>query len=158
MQRHTICGQRLGKIGAFSLSAYTGKRDKPGKAPRTIFHDILWILKTGAPWRDMPEKLGAWQTVCKYFNKWAKLALWQDMLAFSIQEQTLSGFVLTTLMSRHINIQEVPGNKEGCQAIGRSRGGLMFENPCCRRCFGKPCDGTSYRRPNTRQCGCHGTF
>jgi len=31
---------------------------------------ILWILRTGSPWRDLPEEFGPWQTVWGSFNKW----------------------------------------------------------------------------------------
>ena len=31
---------------------------------------ILWILRTGSPWRDLPEEFGPWQTVGRSFDKW----------------------------------------------------------------------------------------
>ncbi len=50
------------------------------KDNRLMFNAILWILKTGAPWRDLPKELGPWQTAYKRFSKWAKLAIWDDVL------------------------------------------------------------------------------
>jgi len=35
-------------------------------------HGILWILHTGAPWRDLPEVYGPWQSVYHWFNTWSK--------------------------------------------------------------------------------------
>jgi len=35
-----------------------------------MLNGILWILRTGAPWRDLPERYGPWQTVYEYFNTW----------------------------------------------------------------------------------------
>ena len=35
-----------------------------------IVDAILWILRTGAPWRDLPEKFGPWATAWDLFNKW----------------------------------------------------------------------------------------
>ena len=44
---------------------------KPNLDHRTIINGILWIDRTGAPWRDLPEhRLGKWKTVYDYFSKW----------------------------------------------------------------------------------------
>lgn len=49
-------------------------KSKPGGRPpvdrRIVMDGILWILRTGAPWRDMPEEFGAWQTVWRLFDEW----------------------------------------------------------------------------------------
>ena len=52
---------------AFPDPAPTGR---PPRSPRQVVDGILWILRTGAPWRDMPEEFGPWQTVWRLFNKW----------------------------------------------------------------------------------------
>ena len=43
---------------------------------RTVINGILWILKTGAPWRDLPERYGKWQTVYSRFYRWRKGGVW----------------------------------------------------------------------------------
>lgn len=47
----------------------TGRRPKDR---RTIVNGIFWILRTGAAWRDLPERFGRWQTVYDHFNNWSK--------------------------------------------------------------------------------------
>jgi transposase len=47
--------------------ATTGR--KPRDA-RQMLNGILWILRTGAPWRDLPERYGPWRTVYGYFRDW----------------------------------------------------------------------------------------
>lgn len=37
---------------------------------RLVFDGILWILRTGAPWRDLPERYGKWQSVYDRFNRY----------------------------------------------------------------------------------------
>src|SRR5215211_6855694 len=37
---------------------------------RTIINGILWKLRTGSPWRDLPERYGPWQTCFDRFNRW----------------------------------------------------------------------------------------
>ena len=39
---------------------------------RLMFDGILWVLRTGAPWRDLPERYGKWQSVYDRFNRWKK--------------------------------------------------------------------------------------
>ena len=40
------------------------------KDNRLFVNAIFWILRTGAPWRDLPERYGSWQTVYSHFRKW----------------------------------------------------------------------------------------
>lgn len=51
----------------FPPSAKTGR---PPREHRLILDAIFWILRTGAPWRDVPEEFGPWQTVYDRFNGW----------------------------------------------------------------------------------------
>ena len=39
---------------------------------RLMFDGILWVLRTGAPWRDLPERYGPWGSVYHRFNRWKK--------------------------------------------------------------------------------------
>lgn len=41
---------------------------------------MLWILKTGAPWRDLPERYGNWKTVYSRFRRWQKAGIWDRIL------------------------------------------------------------------------------
>jgi len=41
----------------------------------------LWILRTGAPWRDLPERYGPVGTVSSRFYRWRKAGIWQRLLA-----------------------------------------------------------------------------
>lgn len=48
------------------------KTGRPQADNRKLLNGILWILRTGAPWRDLPEYYGPWQTVYKRFAQWEK--------------------------------------------------------------------------------------
>ena len=48
-------------------AAETGR---PRRDAREMLNGSVWILRTGAPWRDLPERYGPWQTVYEYFNTW----------------------------------------------------------------------------------------
>jgi transposase len=45
-----------------------------------MFDGILWILRAGAPWRDLPEEFGNWSTVWDYFDRWNSEGLLADVL------------------------------------------------------------------------------
>jgi transposase len=45
-----------------------------------MLNGIIWILRTGAPWRDIPVRFGPWQTVYDHFNRWRKEGLYDRIL------------------------------------------------------------------------------
>jgi transposase len=53
----------------------------PAKDHRTVINGILWILRTGAPWRDLPSRYGPWSTVSGRFYHWRRIGLWQQVLS-----------------------------------------------------------------------------
>jgi transposase len=57
---------------------------KTGRKPRdrrTLLNGIMWILRTGAPWRDLPERYGPWQTVYDHFRHWRSRGVYDKILA-----------------------------------------------------------------------------
>ncbi len=53
----------------------------PANDHRPIVNGILWVLRTGAPWRDLPERYGKWTTVSSRFYRWQKNGVWERILA-----------------------------------------------------------------------------
>ncbi len=53
-----------------------GERGPPILDKRRTVNGILWVLRTGAPWRDMPERYGNWNSVFVRFTRWSKLGVW----------------------------------------------------------------------------------
>jgi transposase len=52
---------------------------------------ILWVLRTGAPWRDLPERYGSWSTVYSRFQRWRKAGTWDAIFAAVQQEADAAG-------------------------------------------------------------------
>ena len=68
MVRHRLTDEQWDLIKeVFPPPAATGR---PPANRRDVVDGILWILKTGAAWRDLPEELGKWGTVWDLFDKW----------------------------------------------------------------------------------------
>ena len=51
----------------FPKPAATGR---PPRNPREVLDGILWVLRTGSPWRDLPAEFGAWKTAWRMFDQW----------------------------------------------------------------------------------------
>jgi transposase len=58
-----------------------GRRGKQWKDHRTVVNGILWKLRTGAPWRDLPSRYGPWQTCYDRFVRWRRDGTWDRLLA-----------------------------------------------------------------------------
>jgi transposase len=46
------------------------KTGRPRRDARTVLDGILWVLRTGSPWRDLPAEFGPWQTAWRMFDQW----------------------------------------------------------------------------------------
>ena len=58
-----------------------GRRGGRWREHRTVTNGILWKLRTGAPWRDLPERYGPWQTCYDRFVRWRRDGTWEHLLA-----------------------------------------------------------------------------
>lgn len=70
-RRYEVDDAQWDKIEPY-LGNHGKKTGRPQANNRKIFNGVLWILRTGAPWRDLPEYYGPWQTVYKRFAQWEK--------------------------------------------------------------------------------------
>ena len=71
MDRHSLTDTQWDRIQPLCL----GKKSDPGRTggdTRLFLEAILWIARTGSPWRDLPKHFGHWNTVFKRFRHWVK--------------------------------------------------------------------------------------
>jgi transposase len=61
------------------LPARKPKTGRPNNDHRAVINGILWVLRTGAPWRDLPERYGKWSTVSSRFYRWQKAGKWDEI-------------------------------------------------------------------------------
>jgi transposase len=79
MQRHGMTDAEWRR-----LEPRLPRRSRMGRPPkdhRTIVDALLWLGRTGAPWRDLPERFGPWRTVATRFYRWTRSGLWERLLA-----------------------------------------------------------------------------
>ena len=79
MKRHEVTDDQWELVGALipQKASPVGRRPRD---PRTMLNGMLWILRTGAPWRDLPERFGPWQTVYDYFRNWRNAGVFDQVL------------------------------------------------------------------------------
>ncbi len=58
----------------------TGRPGPKRKNDRRVMNGIFWVLRTGAPWRDLPERYGPYTTAYNRFNRWRKVGVWDRLM------------------------------------------------------------------------------
>jgi transposase len=58
----------------------TARTGRPAKDPRLMLNGIFWILGTGAPWRDLPDRFGSCKTVHRYFSNWRRAGVFAAII------------------------------------------------------------------------------
>jgi transposase len=56
------------------------RKGRPPKDHRVVLDALLWLGRTGAPWRDLPASFGPWRTVATRFYRWTRSGLWGRLL------------------------------------------------------------------------------
>lgn len=86
---------------------------------RMVINAILWKMATGAPWRDLPERYGCWQTIYTRFRRWTQAGVWDRLFAAIQAEADAKGqidwqvhYVDGTVIRAH---QHSAGAKGGTQ-------------------------------------------
>lgn len=76
------------------ISPHLPSETRNGGRPYTGGHRmtveaILWVARTGAPWRDLPERFGKWNTVYRRFRRWSECGLFRTVLDSLMQGMDL---------------------------------------------------------------------
>jgi transposase len=125
LPRHAPSDQDWDRIKDL-LPGRPGSRGAPARDNRRFLHAVLWIAKTGAPWRDLPEYFGKWNTVWRRFDRWARKGIWNNLFG-NFQDPDLEWLVLdSTVVRAHphaAGARKSSGGQEA-QSLGRRRGGF----------------------------------
>src|SRR5438128_10243710 len=76
VKRYELSNEQWRRIEGF----LPGKKGDPGRTGddnRLFVNAVLWVLRSGARWSDLPERYGKWKTVHKRFTRWAKEGVWE---------------------------------------------------------------------------------
>ncbi len=76
--RHKINDEQWEKIKDH-LPGKDGDAGRSATDNRLFIDAVIWIARSGAPWRDLPKDFGNWSNVHKRFTRWSKNGLWQQI-------------------------------------------------------------------------------
>jgi putative transposase len=104
----------------------------PGKASdagatakdnRLFVEAILWIARTGAPWRDLPPELGNWHNTHTRFSRWGKTGVWQRIIDAVSKDADLQALFLdSTIIRAHQHAAGAQKNTERRRSGARAGG------------------------------------
>lgn len=111
MHRHELNDTEWSRLEPL-LPVERGRRGRPSELSNRVFmNSILYIAKTGVPWRDLPERFGQWKTVYSRFARWNRRGVFQTVLdAFKQDADPESNMVDGSYVKAH---QDSAGGKGG---------------------------------------------
>jgi transposase len=101
-----------------------GRAETPGATARDnrlFIEAVLWIARTGAGWRDLPERFGLWNTVFQRFNRWANWGVWLRVMEALGGDADLESLLLdSTIVRAHqhsAGARKKRGNKRSAARV-----------------------------------------
>jgi transposase len=110
-KRYEITDSEWERLKKYFPERQDGQLGRPRSDDRQMLNGILWVVRTGAPWGDLPERYGAKSTVYDRFAQWQKSGLFAEILEELGEEADLEDMSLdSTSVDAH---QHSAGAKKG---------------------------------------------
>lgn len=90
---------------------------------KNFIEAIYWIVRTGAQWRELPERYGHWNGVFKRFNAWSKKGIWEKLFKFFSGDPDLEYLMFDATIVRAHACAAGYGDQAN-EGLGRSKGGF----------------------------------
>ena len=126
-RRHELTDAQWERLAPLLPPHHSGR---PRADDRRILNGIMWKLATGAPWRDLPERYGAWQTAYTRFWRWTRAGVWDQLFATIQQQADAAGqidwelhFVDGTVIRAHQHAAGAKGGTKRQRRSGAARAG-----------------------------------
>ncbi|GFI15159.1 hypothetical protein IMSAG249_00404 [Lachnospiraceae bacterium] len=96
LRQYELTDDEWNRIADLVPPENTGKQGRPRKSNRVILNGIIWIARSGAPWCDLPERYGPWETVYSHFRKWTEDGILDNTfrLDAELEELSLDGSIV----------------------------------------------------------------
>ena len=108
MRRYEVTDEQWEKIKALLPPKKTGR---PFKNLRLTFNGILWVMCTGASWRDIPERYGKWNAIYKCFSNWSDAGVFEKIFEIvSMKDEFTELSIDSTYVKAH---KAAAGAKKG---------------------------------------------
>ena len=110
MIRHRLTDEQWKRIEHL-VPGKPGDPGRSGKDNRLFVDAIVWMARTGTPWRDLSPYFGKWNSVWKRFRRWAKAGVWERIMAALVDDPDFESVIIDgTIIRAH---QHAAGAKGG---------------------------------------------
>jgi transposase len=105
------------------LPGKTGDPGRHGENNRLFIEAVLWMARTGSPWRDLPEEFGDWNSIYRRFARWSNAGVWQQVFQALAQDAEFRQVYLdTTIVRAHQHASGAPKKtarkRSGARVVG----------------------------------------
>ena len=105
------------------LPGRRGSWGRVAKDNRKFINAVVWILRTGAPWRDLPPDYGDWKNTHRRFCRWRDKGIWEKLFNLFIQDPDFEWLMID---ASYIKVHpHAAGARGGNQDMGRTKGGSI---------------------------------
>ena len=96
-------------------------RGSSGRDNRMFVEAVLWIVRTGSPWRDLPEVFGQWNSVFRRFSRWSRKGVWRRIFEALSNDPDFEHLIIdSTIVRAHQHASGAKGGSEsGHRAFAR---------------------------------------
>jgi transposase len=110
MDRLVLSDEQWGKVSGLIIGR-PDQRGSTGRDNRMFVEGVLWIVRTGSPWRDLPETFGEWNSVFRRFSRWSAKGVWQRIFTAMSDDPDFEYLIVdSTIVRAH---QHASGAKGG---------------------------------------------
>jgi transposase len=110
MDRLVLSDEQWGKMSGLIIGR-PDQRGSTGRNNRMFVEGVLWIVRTGSPWRDLPEAFGEWNSVFRRFSRWGRKGVWQRIFEAMSDDPDFEYLIIdSTIVRAH---QHASGAKGG---------------------------------------------
>ena len=121
-RRHDI-SDRVWELLEPHLPGRDGTWGGKARDNRKFINAVFWILRTGAPWRDLPPDYGCWSNTHRRFTRWRDKGIWEKLLEKLVGS---ADFEWLMIDGSHAKVHpHASGAKGGNQKMSRSKGGSI---------------------------------
>ena len=86
-------------------------RGSSGRDNRMFVEAVLWVVRTGSPWRDLPDVFGSWNSAFRRFSRWSRKAVWWRIFAAMSDDEDFEYLIVdSTIVRAH---QQFGGRQRG---------------------------------------------
>lgn len=110
MDRLVLSDEQWSKISGLIIGR-PDQRGSTGRNNRMFLEGVLWIVRTGSPWRDLPEVFGEWNSVFRRFSRWSRKGVWRRIFEALSDDPDFEYLIIdSTIVRAH---QHASGAKGG---------------------------------------------